>query len=387
MKMYGKHVDKKLSAYCHGELSNADSRRVAEHVLACQRCRRVLEEIKLGINLAARLPQAAAPDSLWNEIEAALSQQPARSSIQSTPSSQSNQSFSSSPLVSMHGLLNVFRFHPARLTAFASLALVALLIGGVWFFHARSSVKTSWDVASLDGAPRIESERFGVNGKLGVGEWLETDGASRAQISVGQIGRVEIEPNTRVRLVETEATNHRLSLSRGVMHATIWAPPRLFYVDTPSAEAIDLGCSYTLEVDDAGASFLRVTTGWVELDLHGRKAIVPAGAMCVSRPGTGPGTPYFEDATETFRTELAHFDFDKNDDAAQSRALTVLLAEARPRDALTLWHLLARTKDAERGHVYQRLAELAPPPAGVTREGVLRLEQKMLESWREELPS
>jgi hypothetical protein len=375
--MYGKHVDKKLSAYCHGELSTEESRHVAEHVLACQRCRRELEEIKLGINLAERLPQASAPASLWNEIEASL-EQSARSSLQS---SKQELSHGSSP-----SWLNAFRLNPARLTAFASIALAALFIGGIWFYHTRS-VKTSWDVASLDGAPRIESERFGVSGKLAVGEWLETDGASRAQISVGEIGKVDIEPNTRVRLIETEATNHRLSLTRGKMHATIWAPPRLFYVDTPSAEAIDLGCSYTLEVDDAGASFLRVTAGWVELDLHGRKAIVPAGAMCVSRPGTGPGTPYFEDATETFRIELAHFDFDKNDDAAQSRSLTVLLAEARSRDALTLWHLLTRTKDDARSHVYQRLAELAPPPAGVTREGVLRLEQKMLESWREELPS
>ena len=282
--------------------------------------------------------------------------------------------------------LNAFRFNPARLTALASVALAALLFGGIWFYHTRSA-KTFWDVASLEGAPRIEAERIGVRGKLAVGEWLETDGASRAQISVGQIGNVEIEPNTRVRLVETEATEHRLSLSRGRMHATIWAPPRLFYVDTPSAEAIDLGCSYTLEVDDAGASFLHVTTGWVELDLHGRKAIVPAGAMCVSRPGAGPGTPYFEDATETFRTELAHFDFDKTDAAAQAHSLATLLAEARTRDALTLWHLLARTKDAARERVYQRLAELAPPPASVTRDGILRLNQPMLESWREDLPS
>jgi hypothetical protein len=373
--MYGKHVDKKLSAYCHGELSNADSRRVAEHVLACQRCRRELEEIKLGINLAQRLPQVAAPDSLWNEVEVALAQsQPTRRLPQT------------SAQASPRSLLNAFRFRPTRVSAVASLALAALFISGVWFFLARSA-KKSWDVASLDGAPRIESERFGVKGKLAIGEWLETDNNSRAQISVGQIGKVEIEPNTRVRLVETEATEHRLSLSHGRMRATIWAPPRLFYVDTPSAEAIDLGCSYTLEVDDSGASFLRVTTGWVELDLHGRKAIVPAGAMCVSHPGIGPGTPYFEDASETFRAELARIDFDKNDEAEQSRSLEALLSEARTRDALTLWHLLARTKDADRSHIYQRLVVLAPPPSSITRDGILRLDPQMLELWREELPS
>ena len=31
--------------------------------------------------------------------------------------------------------------------------------------------------------------------------------------------------------------------------------------------------------------------------------------------------------------------------------------------------------------MYERLAVLAPPPADVTREGILRLDQKMLDSW------
>jgi hypothetical protein len=33
------------------------------------------------------------------------------------------------------------------------------------------------------------------------------------------------------------------------------------------------------------------------------------------------------------------------------------------------------------------MASLSPPPAGVTREGVLRLDTQMLESWRDDLKS
>jgi len=32
-----------------------------------------------------------------------------------------------------------------------------------------------------------------------------------------------------------------------------------------------------------------------------------------------------------------------------------------------------------------RLAKLVPPPPGVTREGVLKLNQQMLDSWKEQL--
>ena len=365
--MFRKHVTKELSAYCHNELSTDDSRRVATHVLACQRCRRDLEEIKLGIRLAEQLPQASAPASMWSEIEALLGE-PERAAASG-----------SKPLWRM---LPVNISWPAA-AVMSAVLLLALGIGAAWYYIQGS--RGSWEVARLDGAPTIGSDRISETGKLAVGEWLETDSNSRAKINVSRIGQVEIEPNTRVRLLETRPTEHRLALARGRMHALIWAPPRLFFVETPSAVAADLGCAYTLEVDDAGASLLHVTSGWVALDLHGRESIVPAGAFCATRPGIGPGTPYFEDASEVFRTALAKIDFEKNTPEAQAAALGVVLAESRKRDGLTLWHLLPRVNDAQRERVFDRLMELVPPPAGITREGILRLDEQMLDLWKEEL--
>ena len=99
----------------------------------------------------------------------------------------------------------------------------------------------------------------------------ETDTNSRAQISVSDIGQVEIDPNTRVRLVATKPTEHRLELAQGRLSARISAPPKLFFVNTPSGIAEDLGCAYTLEVDDAGNSLLRVTVGWVAWAVEGSR--------------------------------------------------------------------------------------------------------------------
>jgi hypothetical protein len=193
---------------------------------------------------------------------------------------------------------------------------------------------------------------------------------------------VQIDPNTRVRLLETRATEHRLELARGKLSARIWAPPRLFFVDTPSAVAADLGCAYTLEVNDEGGSLLHVTHGWVALQLKDRESIVPAGAACETRPRIGPGTPYFEDASEKFRQSLTKYDFATGE---QTAALEVVLSESRARDSLTLWHLLSRSQTAERLRIYERLATLAPPPDSVTREGILQLDPKMLQAWREAL--
>jgi hypothetical protein len=78
---------------------------------------------------------------------------------------------------------------------------------------------------------------------------------------------------------------------------------------------------------------------------------------------------------------------DFEDQTAQARAadLAIILDESRRRDALTLWHLLSRVDPTERSPVYDRLQKLAPPPASVSREAVLRLDQPALDRWWNEL--
>jgi hypothetical protein len=124
----------------------------------------------------------------------------------------------------------------------------------------------------------------------------------------------------------------------------------------------------------------------VELELNDRESMVPAEAACETRPGIGPGTPYFENSTAAFREALKKIDFDP-DAGVRSTALTLMLNETRPRDTLTLWHLLARVDGDDRVRVYEKMAAFVPPPPGVTREGVLALDQQMLERWRHELES
>ena len=358
--MFARHYRKHLSAYAHGELSPEEAARVAAHLGACAACRAEFEEIKLGIRLAESLPPAVAPDSIWDGIEAAL--------VRGTAGERRRAS----------GLQT---FLPSRrrtvVAAFAAV-LLALMAGGAWLYVRAQ--RPWWEVARVEGAPRVASGRIGDRGRLRVGEWLETDSASRAEIAVADIGQVEVEPNTRVRLVETRLTEHRLELERGTLHARIWAPPRLFFVNTPSAVAADLGCAYTLEVDDAGRGLLRVTSGYVALETEARSAIVPAGAACMTQPGAGPGTPFFEDAPEAFVQALARLDFE-NDRAS----LDTVLAGARGKDTLTLWHLLARVGREDRARVYERLAAFAPPPEGVTRDGIVGLDRAMLDAWKTDL--
>jgi hypothetical protein len=270
-------------------------------------------------------------------------------------------------------------FRRGPILAVATAAAVLLAVGVV--LAARRLDRADWNVARVAGTPAVAARPMGETGRLSVGQVIETDATSRARLSVGSIGEVVVGPNSRLRLLRARSTDHRLALERGSISARIWAPPRLFFVQTPSALAVDLGCVYRLAVDDQGAGLLSVETGWVSLEEAGRDAVVPADASCRMRPGSGPGTPFFDDSSPAFQAALDRIDAAPQDEGA----LETLLAEVRRRDALTLWHLLARLSAPATLRVYDRLAGFAAPPVGVTRDGIERHDPRMIDLWRSEL--
>src|SRR5690242_3655582 len=161
--MLGKHVTADISAYCHGELSVEETRSFNEHLMTCAKCRSEFEEIKLGVKLAEQLSQVQAPENLWPEIEGKLGQFSAHRSW-------------TTPLY--------FNSWQTR-TAAAAVMLVTSAFGLWLVLSGRSPIgpRSFWQVQTIDGTPRIGSSSVQKNGQLGVGQWLETDGTSRAQIN------------------------------------------------------------------------------------------------------------------------------------------------------------------------------------------------------------
>jgi hypothetical protein len=208
------------------------------------------------------------------------------------------------------------------------------------------------------------------------GDRLETGPGGRLALRVGDLGTVELAEGTRARLVAAGPDAQRLALEHGRLSAEILAPPRLFVVETPSAVATDLGCAYDLAVDSLGWGRIHVTEGWVELARRGRVVVVPRGAFAELRGDVGPGTPYVADAPSRLRAALSAFDT-----GGGAAAVRAALAAARPADAVSVMNLLTATTGAPRALAYERLVALVPPPAGVTREGVLALDQRMLDRW------
>ena len=339
--MFTRHVDQSLTRYYDGELPAVERQRVEAHLASCERCRAALDEIQFSATLVRRLTAVSAPPSVWHGIDAALA--------------------------------GPHRTFAARLPLrWAAACAVLLIIAGSAYWWTRDSRVGPWEVAQT---------KDGIARRMTSGQWVETEDGSEARIIVGALGTVDVAPGSRVRLGEVSESEYRLALARGTISAEIIAPPRLFIVDTPASTVVDLGCAYTVTVGEDGAGQLRMTSGWAALEFKGRESLVPAGAICRTRPGAGPGTPYFEDAPAALKEAVDDFD----EGTRRTEALAVIIREARARDTLTLWHLLSRVGEPDRVRVYDRIAAFAPPPAGVSRSQILALDADALRQWREEL--
>jgi len=349
--MFTRHVSRQIAAHLDGQLTQPKAQQAESHLRRCPECRGAYEQVRRGMAILEHLPSVEAPEAIWASLEAAFERN------QTVP-------------------------RPAVLRwrwVFAAIVLLAVAGAAYWRLSHASGAR--WEVARLDGSPSVSTKPIRGVGQVGAGEWIETDARSRAMVKVGDIGSVEVAPNTRVRVVTARPSEHRLSLARGEIRAKISAPPRLFFVDTASGTAVDLGCEYVLSTGEDGFGLLRVTKGWVSFQLKGLESLVPAGASCRTRPQAGPGIPYFDDALDSVKQALETFGFEKSG----RDPLSIILSESRVRDTLTLWHLLSRVEAGDRGRVFDRIAALTPVPAGVSREQALKLDPETLKRWKEEL--
>jgi hypothetical protein len=250
----------------------------------------------------------------------------------------------------------------------AMAAIAAVVLIAVCVPRVPGPAETGWAVARINGAAQLGNTAVRVSMPLRAGDALRTSAASDLTLEADDLGRLDLGPDSEMR-----ASGNRVELSRGRLHAFIWAPPRQFVVDTPSSRAVDLGCEYTLDVAPSGDGLLKVAMGWVAFQFEGREAFIPAGARCMTRKRSGPGVPYFEDAPAEFAASVAAFD------TGNRMALDRILAAARPRDGLTLWHLLTRVAPADRGAVFDRFAALVKLPSEVTRAGVVARDPAMID--------
>ena len=260
------------------------------------------------------------------------------------------------------------RRRPWRMLA-AAAAVLAFVAAGVSIWIWTWPSNRSWQVVS---GP-VES--------LKVGEQVSVGSDASLVVRVARIGWMRVGGGSAVTLDSTRSNHHRLSVSEGTVHVSIWAPPWSLAVRTPAGEVIDFGCEFILRVED-GVTNVDVVSGWVRAANASGAVLVPGGASSVMTRSGLPSVPLFQSATPEFKAAVRVLE---DASAPRDQALATALREARRRDVLTLL-LLGQRNPTEREALVVRASQLMPPRSQATLLRARRGDDEALEAWIRELP-
>jgi FecR-like protein len=269
-----------------------------------------------------------------------------------------------------------------RLAVAAALLLAwALGITQPWSTEVQPSY-----LVELLAAPQ-DSSSVQIKRRLRRGEHIETGPGQSARIEVAELGQLTLDSNSLLRVGDSSEIDgeHYLRLERGAVTASIFASPRIFQLGIPGGIAVDLGCVYRAEIEGDGQTRISVISGAVSLEALGSQVYVPRGASVWARVGEGPGTPIWDEADPEIRRIVRELDTG----AAlrfESDAFQSLFERTRPRDSLSIWHLMSRAQGRDRFVYAKLLARLVPMPEGYEPDDCVYAGTAGYVAWRELQP-
>lgn len=214
---------------------------------------------------------------------------------------------------------------------------------------------------------------------------LTTDAESAWEVQIGDIGALQLGPNSQLARLPTER-GHLLRLEQGAVDVRVRAEPGDLRIETPAAEVVDLGCAFALQVDPT-ATHLEVRDGSVALQNALGTSIVTAGSAASAVAGHRPGLPLRADAPAGLVAAVHALEQALEDGVSADPALAdALVATARPQDLLTLWHALQLVPGDGRARLLDGLLAQASG-LRVDRGALLRLDGGALQGlWQDLVP-
>lgn len=367
-----------IDDYIEGALSSGVKNEFELHKQDCKSCRSEYGETVKLLEKMNTVPAAIAPaHDLWANIESRISDGKAKKNkIFNIRSNKSNNGYADNWESDKKNKYLKY----AAIALIAAMVLVAILPS--IFLNKNTQILDKvmtpyWKVTKLSGITVSASNTMKEIDSLKLGDWFETKDSSRALLDVPGLGSVTVEPNTKLRIVRSDSNEQRIDLEYGTINADINAKPRTFFVDSKSATAIDLGCSYTYTVSPSGDGILYVKQGMVSLQSNGRESLVPEGKFCLARAGIGPGTPFRENTSAALKDALMKYDFEKGGD----KEVETIIKNSKKSDMVTLINLMSRVDDENKARLYAHITHYAPPPRDIPKDSIPNIDVKDLNEW------
>jgi len=240
---------------------------------------------------------------------------------------------------------------------FASAAVVLLVASIVFLnYKARNFISveemSNWKLVNLRGEAFINGVKSNT---VNVGDWIQTDSTSSVVLKIANVGDISIEPNSKVRFVQSDGEVSRIEVLYGTVNTTTSQADK-FVLHSNNMKVQDKGGSYSFKVDEKGNGVIFVNNGIANVESGNKSAVVTDGKFCLYKPEYGVGTPFRKDASKEFQNALFSYDFNNGGVPAVYYAV----ANAAPEDYTSLMNLIPRVDDKTKYLVLNKLGKLVP---------------------------
>lgn len=369
-----------------GMISLSDKQKMEIHVADCPGCKEYLKNTLETINSLDKLNsknlslQKNDQEKMWESISDKIN----FSEHSDKVNSQNEKSANS---------YSIFRKKYAWISGIAAAIAVVFIIYAVknWdFSQGKDSLSysfglpTYWKVVSVKGSPKINDMNIVSSDSVKEGQWITTDSVSIAELIIADIGKVTIEPDSKVILVKGADSTQQIFVEYGMVNTENKSGDnRSFKVGIPSAVAENKGGSYSLKIDKNGDGMIVVKSGKVDVLSANKNAIVPAGNIVMTKNGLGVGTPFNEQSSPGFKNALFNFDFGNCNDAC----MNVIIKNAKMTDAVSLLNILngGKAVTETKEEIYNKVVTLIPPRAPVHKDSLEFFDEKELEIWIDDI--
>lgn len=374
-------TERLIDDYLDENISPKDKEIMQSHVDSCEDCKGYLEATsKLKLQLGSlstnyEFLSSSEKDEIWKGVESKVD-------FEKRQAEELNKTFED-PAYRKYGLLYKYRYYAS---AFAALVVIGMIIFAVKNFKFENPVLTKqdsyglpsyWKVTSLSGTPFISEEAMAKLDSIRDGEYIVTNDSSRAELFITDIGKVLVEPNTKLMIVKGEDGKNKLSVIYGTIDADMKKVQEPVRVELPSAIAMDDGGSYKVTVDGSGDGLFFVKSGQVEVVSANKQSVVPAGSLVMTKKDRGVGTPFSNQTSKVFKKALYNFDFGNCDVSC----VTTILDAANKNDAVSLVNMIPEVEEQYKDKVYSKVASFVPPPRPVHRDSLPYIDEKEIEEW------
>ncbi|MEW6506795.1 MAG: hypothetical protein AB1432_03500 [Bacteroidota bacterium] len=259
-------------------------------------------------------------------------------------------------------------------TILTLLPLVLFAVG--YFVYDFSLINSPWKVRTITGNVLINgqiraSERWEEN------ESLVTENDSKAVIYVPNTCRIEVDANSFLILNKAKDKGNRIKLVKGSIRIINNNLLPYLAIEIDNSVIHNRGGTIAITIDDNSITSVKVEYGYLEIEEKGRVFFVDEGYTCEIRPNFHSGTPHRIDAPDELKDEIRSLDYEFGGDSSIQKIISI----AAESDMLTLLALIPRSSEMLRTVIFNKISAYYPPPAGVTLEGIVKLDPEMIEKW------